>query len=178
MWSPRFLWTGLSSGVVIAALTLAELWLALFVVSGSRDPSWTIANVVKFTLPGLIVYSVCWYAVIFRRRNYSLYRTLALVLATFAAVSAVVAVLTMAAGLYVGITAMLAVSQPWKFAPFVMLGPFAYALMTMIGVAFLIIPYMIVATPMALLHRWLLLKIFVSTGSSAPTVTPSLSGAP
>jgi hypothetical protein len=104
MWSRRFLWTGLSSGVAIAALTLAELWLGLFVVSGSKDPTWTFANIVKFALPGLIVYSACWYIVIFRHRDYSLYRTLMLVVATFGTVSVVIAAVMILAGFYVAIT--------------------------------------------------------------------------
>jgi hypothetical protein len=34
--------------------------------------------------------------------------------------------------------------------------------MTLIGAVILVIPYAIVAAPMALLHRWLLLRIFGS----------------
>jgi hypothetical protein len=139
-----FLWTGLSSGVAIAALTLAELWLGLFVVSGSKDPTWTFANIVEFALPGLIVYSACWYIVIFRHRDYSLYRTLMLVVATFGTVSVVIAAVMIFAGFYVAITLLLAAPQPWKVALFVAWAPFAYALVTAIGAVFLIVPYMIV----------------------------------
>jgi hypothetical protein len=174
MWSRRFLWTGLSSGVAIAALTLAELWLGLFVVSGSKDPTWTFANIVKFTLPGLIVYSACWYIVVFRHRDYSLYRTLMLVVATFGTVSVVIAAVMIFAGFYVAITLLLAAPQPWKVALFVAWAPFAYALVTAIGAVFLIVPYMIVATPMALFHRLLLLKIFASAGPAAPNIRTSV----
>jgi hypothetical protein len=80
MWSRQFLWTGLTSGIAVAALTLSELWLAVFVVSGSKNPTVSFANMVLFALPGLIVYSACWYMIIYRRRDYSLYRTMALVL--------------------------------------------------------------------------------------------------
>src|ERR1700730_7481329 len=132
MWSRRFLWTGLTSGIAVAALTLAELWLALFVVSGSKDPAVTFANMVMFALPGLIAYSACWYMVIFRHRDYSLYRTMVLVVATFGTVSAVVAAFMMVGGFYVAITMLLAVPQPWKIAPVLALGPFAYAFMTAI----------------------------------------------
>jgi hypothetical protein len=160
MWSRRFLWTGLTSGIAVAALTLAEFWLAVFVVSRGKDPMVTFANMVVFALPGLIVYSACWYAVIFRHRNYSLYRTMLLVVATFGAVSAVVAAFMMVGGFYVAITMLLAVAQPWKLAPALVVGPLAYAFMTAMGAILLIVPYMIVAAPMALLHRWLLLKLF------------------
>jgi hypothetical protein len=168
MWSRRFLWTGLTSGIAVAALTLAGLWLAVFVVSSSKNPMVTFANMVIFALPGLFVYSACWYALIFRYRDYSLYRTMLLVVATFGAVSAVVAALMMVGGFYVAITMLLAVAQPWKLAPALVVAPLAYAFMTAMGAIFLIVPYVIVATPMALLHRWLLLKLFAWVGPAAP----------
>jgi len=102
MWSRRFLWTGLSSGAVVAALTLAGLWLALFVafISDSKNPFWTWANIVEFAVPGLIAYPVCWFIVIFRHRDYSLYRTLVLVITTFGITSAFVAAVMMLGGIY------------------------------------------------------------------------------
>jgi hypothetical protein len=168
MWSRRFLWTGLTSGIAVAALTLAGLWLAVFVVSGSKNPMVTFANMVIFAIPGFFVYSACWYALIFRHRDYSLYRTMLLVVATFGAVSAVVAAFMMVGGFYVAITMLLAVAQPWKLAPALVVGPLAYAFMTAMGAILLIVPYVIVATPMALLHRWLLLKLFAWVGPAAP----------
>jgi hypothetical protein len=170
MWSRRFLWTGLSSGVAVAALSLAGLWLALFVASGSKEHTWTFANIVKFALPGPIVYPACWYMVIFRDRNYSLSRTMMLVGAVFGTVSAVVAGFMMTAGFYVAITTLLEAERPWSAAPIVVVGPLAYASMTMFGAAILIVPYTIVATPMALFHRGLLLKIFASAGPATPTL--------
>jgi hypothetical protein len=165
---------GLMSGVAVAALTLAELWLAVFVVSGSNDPMVTFANMVLFALPGLIVYSACWYVVIFRHRDYSLYRTMVLVVATFGTVSAVVAALMMVGGVYVAITMLLTVAQPWKVALVLVVAPLAYAFGTALGALFLIVPYMIVATPMALLHRWLLLKLFSLVGPAAPNIRSSV----
>jgi hypothetical protein len=158
MWSNRFLWTGLSSGVAVAALTLGGLWLALFVVSGiTKDPTLTFP--VDFALPGLIVYPTCWYMAIFRYRNYSLHRTMELVGATFGAVTAIVAAFMTIGGFYVVLTTF-AAAQLWKVALLAASATFAYALMVAIGVIILIAPYAIVATPMALAHRWLLLKIF------------------
>jgi hypothetical protein len=69
---------------------------------------------------------------------------------------------------------MLSVAKPWKVAPVLVVAPFAYALMTAIGAVLLIVPYMITATPMALLHRWLLLKIFASSGTAAPNTSPNV----
>jgi hypothetical protein len=174
MWSRRFLWIGLTSGIAVAALTLAEIWFAVFAVSGSKNPMVSFANMVVFALPGLIVYSACWYMIIYRRRDYSLHRTMVLVVATFGTVSAVVAAFMMVGGLYVAISMMLTVAKPWIVAPALVVAPFAYALMTAIGAVLLIVPYMITATPMALLHRWLLLKIFASAGTAAANMSPSV----
>ena len=175
MWSGRFLWTGLTSGIAVAALTLAEIWLAVFAVSGSKNPMVSFANMVMFALPGLIVYSACWYMIVYRHRDYSLHRTMVLVIATFGTVSAVVAAFMMIGGLYVAISMMLTVAKPWKVAacPCVV-APLSYAFMTAIGAVLLIVPYMITATPMALLHRWLLLKIFAPAGTAAPNMSPSV----
>src|ERR1700737_806155 len=159
MWSNRFLWTGLSSGVAIAALALGGLWLAFFVVSGTKDPTWTFAHMVDLALPGLIVYPACWYVVIFLYRDYSLYRTMVLVGATFAAVTAIVAAFMTIGSIYVVLTTF-AAAQLWKVALLAASATFAYAFMVAFGAIILIVPYVIVATPMALAHRWLLLKIF------------------
>jgi hypothetical protein len=176
MWSSRFLWTGLSSGVAVAALALGGLWLALFVVSGSKEPTWTLANIVKFALPGLIVYPACWYMVILRSRNYSLRRTMVLVVASFGVVSIAVAAFFAIGGLYVAITTLLAGGQSWKIAPLVALGPLAYALLAAFGAIILIVPYMMVATPMALAHRWLLLKLFAGAGPATPSTRSGFAG--
>src|ERR1700749_1135090 len=174
MWSRRFLWTGLTSGIAVAALTLAEIWLAVFAVSGSKNPLVSFANMVVFALPGLIVYSACWYGVIYRQRDYSLNRTMVLVVATFGAVSAVIAAFMMIGGLYVAISMMLTVAKPWKVAPVLVVAPLAYAFMTAMGAVLLIVPYLITATPMAFFHRWLLLKIFAPAGTAAANASPGV----
>ncbi len=101
-----------------------------------------------------------------------------LVVATFAAVTAVVGAFMIVGGAYVAITMLLSVAQPWKATPFLALGPFAYALMTALGAIFLIVPYLVVATPIALLHRWCLSKLFASAGPAAPSPGPSASTIP
>jgi len=80
----------------------------------------------------------------------------------------------MAGGFYVAITMLLGVAQPWKVAPVLVVAPLAYAFMTAMGAIFLIVPYLIVATPMAWLHRWLLLKLFAPAGPAAPNIRPSV----
>jgi len=166
MWSNRFLWTGLSSGVAVAALTLGELWLAFFRV-GHQRPDMDLRPYRRLGTPGLIAYPACWYMAIFRYRNYSLYQTMVLVGATFAAVTAVVAAFMIIGGIYVVLTTF-AAAQLWKVALLAASATFAYALMVAIGVIILIVPYAIVAAPTALAHRWLLLKIFAPTGPATP----------
>ena len=129
---------------------------------------------VVFALPGLIVYSACWYKIIYRHRDYSLRRTMVLVAATFSTVSAVVAAFMMIGGLYVAISMMLTVAAPWKVAPVLVVAPLSYAFMTAMGAVLLIVPYMITATPMAFFHRWLLLKISASAGTAAANMSPGV----
>ena len=166
MWSRRFLFTGESIGADIALLTIAAMWLGLFAVSGSKDPAWTIANIVKFTLPGPIIYAACWYAHIFLPRDYSFRRTMVVVARTFATGCAVVAVILIAGA---AIAISLRARHVMEATILVAATPLAYGLMTLIGAIILVIPYAIVATPMALLHRWLMLRIFASSGSPTPS---------
>jgi hypothetical protein len=182
MWSRRFLWIGLSSGAVVAALTLTAIWLVLFVafLSDSKDPSWTFANMVKLAVPALVIYPVSWYFVIFRRRDYSLYRTLMLVIATFCATSAAVALVMVLVSIYHVVAIFLRAPRAFLTAKgltmlsILVWAPVASLLVVAIGAAILIVPYLIVATPMALLHRWLLLCAFGSSQLQNPGLTPSV----
>jgi ABC-type Fe3+-siderophore transport system permease subunit len=157
MWSRRFLWTGISSGTAVGALTLAGMFLVLFVWFGDKSPDYS--KTVAFASPGVIVAPACWYVVIFRRRDYSLSQTMMLVGVAFGVVSMIVAMLIL-------IVLLLILSPPmWKIVPFLVNdGEVAFRI-AFAGALILVVPYVIVAPPMALLHRWLLLKIFASTGS-------------
>jgi len=91
-----------------------------------------------------------------------------LVVATFVTVCAVVVVIMSVGGAYVAVAPMLPAAQladVWKIALLAAVIPFAWALGIAIGAIILIVPYVILATPMALAHRWLLLKLF---GPAAP----------
>jgi len=46
MWSRNFLFAGMLSGAILAWLTLAGIWLALFIAIGGGNPNWTLANAV------------------------------------------------------------------------------------------------------------------------------------
>jgi hypothetical protein len=56
----------------------------------------------------------------------------------------------------------------WKLARALILDGVIALIITYIGARALVIPYVIVALPMALLHRRLLLKIFATTASANP----------
>jgi hypothetical protein len=171
MWSRKFLWQGLTTGALAAALALGGTWLLLFVVSRSTDPGWTIANIVKFCLPGLILYPVCWYAWVYRHRDYSAGRTMTLVIVTFLVVWALVAILMGLGGAYVASTMVLEAAKPAKVFWLVPLAVFAYGIMTAIGAAILFLPFIIVAAPVAFLHRWLLLLLIApNLGAPPPTL--------
>jgi hypothetical protein len=168
MWSGRFLWTGLLSGIAVAALALAGIWLVLFVAFGDKDPSHALANMVVFVSPGLIVYPACWYVIIFRQRDYSLSQTMMLTAAAFGVVSTMIALVMLTGAVY-GI---------WLFGKispfFTILTPLAFAIWFVIGAVIFAAPYVIIALPMVLLHRWLLLKSFVSTASATPAPSESV----
>ena len=90
MWSRRFLWTGLSSGTAVAALTLAGLFLVLFVWFGGKSSD---SKIVALASPGVIVAPACWYVIIFRQRDYSLSKTMMLVGVAFGVVTLIIALL-------------------------------------------------------------------------------------
>jgi len=159
MWSTRLLWTGVISAIAIAALMLAGIFVVLLVVSG-ESPGHGLANFVILASPGIITYPACWYAVIFRQRDYSRRQTLKLIGAAFGTVCAILALATL-----VGTLASMIGTPASKISPSVILSmPLIIAIWMAVGSAILGVPYLMVATPMALLHRWLLSKVFTATG--------------
>jgi hypothetical protein len=163
MWSPRFLWTGILSAVAVAALTLVGMFLLLFAGLGDKSPNYTLAKMVIFASPGLIVYPACWYMIIFRQHDYSLRQTLMLVGVTFGIVSAIIAWI-----MIVGCVVSLVVLPVWRINPFFLIAaPLGFLIWFAFGVVFLAIPYALVAPPMALLQRYLLSKCFQLSGSAA-----------
>ncbi|KJC34501.1 hypothetical protein [Bradyrhizobium sp. LTSP857] len=167
MWSTRLLWTGVISAFAVAALMLAGMFVVLLAASGGEHPG--LAMIVVFASPGMIVYPACWYAVIFRRRDYSRHQTLKLIGAAYGVVSMIIA----SSMLVDGLVSM--ISDPTsKITPLLIL--ILPLEIVAVGTVILGIPYAIVATPMALLHRWLLSKCFTSTNFANPSDQwPSLS---
>jgi hypothetical protein len=88
-----------------------------------------------------------------------------LVAYTFGTGCAVVAVVLIG-GAEIALTSR--AGSPIEAAIYAVISPVVYGLITLIGAAILLIPYAIAATPLALLHRWLLLQIFSSSGAPTP----------
>ena len=144
------------SAVVVAALTLAGMFLLLFVGLGDKSPHYTLAKMVVLAAPGVIVYPVCWYMLIFRQRDYSLRCTLMLVGVTFGIVSAVILPIVV-----VGSIVSLIAMPVWRISPFLFIAaPLGFVIWFVLGAIFLAIPYALVAAPMALLHRHILSRCF------------------
>ena len=171
MWSRKFLWLGLTTAGLAAALALGGMWLLLFVISRSTDPDWTILSLVRFCLPGLILYPACWYAWIYRRRDYSVGRTITLVIVTFLVVWALVAILLGLSGAYVALKMVLEAAKPAKVILAVAVAPVVYAKIAAIGAAILFLPFVVVSAPTAFLHRSILLLI--APNLAAPSARPS-----
>jgi hypothetical protein len=170
MWSRNFLRLGLATGFLAATLALGGIWLVLFALFGrSEESARGAATILIFCLPGLFVYPLCWYLTIVRERAYSRWRTTELVVATFFIVWLLVAVLMMLGGAYTAIPLAFKAASAGKIAAsfIVALAPLALGMVTVTGAIILFIPFMLVATPMAFFHRWLLLKLFSSTAPSA-----------
>lgn len=156
MWSTRFFWTGILSAIVVAALTLAGMFLMLLVAFAGKNPSYTLAKMVIFASPGLIAYPASWYMVIFRRRDYSLHQTMMLVGLAFGIVGTIVA-----SSIVIGGLVSIIYLPAWKIDPFfIIAAPLGFAIWFAIGTVILAIPYVVVAPPIALLHRFVLLKCF------------------
>lgn len=160
MESRGFLITGLLSGVVAAVLALGVMWLVLFMVATRVDPALTVANIMKFCIAGVIVYPVCWYALVFRRRDYSVNRTAMLIGVTFGVVWIAAAVVMFVVGVFAAGTATATVGKPEAVPGADILTPLLYARMTILGAIILVMPYLAITTPIAFLQRFALLHVF------------------
>src|SRR5215204_4939332 len=71
MWSRNFLAFGLISGVTVAITSLAAILLAVFTfeeISQKHSGFWQFGYA---GVPGIVIYPVCWYNMIYRARHYS-----------------------------------------------------------------------------------------------------------
>jgi hypothetical protein len=155
MWSRDFLRVGLWSAVGIAAATIALIWLVIFISFGAREPKSSMANISLPGIVGTVVYPMCWYLLVFRPRRYTRARAGLLVTVTYLA-SCVVVALPFAA---------LTWQQFSSTTPNSSLLPLGF---WVIGVILLAVPYAVVATPMAFVHRQFLLNCFAPPEPQSP----------
>src|ERR1700759_5406419 len=85
MWPKRFLTVGLLSAVAAAMLALVLLALLLAGIEWSGAVTLQIRAMAVFAVPGIVVYPICWYALIYRHRRYGARDTVRLIAWTFAA---------------------------------------------------------------------------------------------
>jgi hypothetical protein len=166
---------GLLIGALFAAIALAGIWLTLYAASGFTDPSY--AGAVGFGISGIVIYPACWYLWICRARDYSRARTFWLVAVTYTA-TAMLAIgaffLFMAfSAIYGAIlgatTALSSGPQLWHVGMLLALvmAPILAALGGILMAGLVGVPYVIVATPIAFLHRALMFKLFAQPATAA-----------
>jgi hypothetical protein len=158
MWSRQFLIVGLASAVGIAAATLVLLWTSIFLLMLQSAPPVRFANITLLGSTGILAYPACWYALIFRRRDYAASRVVLLVAATYALSCLLAAIGLESLGLY------------WASLSATPVPPFFASRLVVLGAILLAVPYTVVAAPAAFLHRRGLLQRF-SAASDEPKAT-------
>ena len=163
MWSRRFLLTGIATGTLAAALALTFLWLLLLGVQSIKSLEG-LHRFAVFGIPGVLAYPLCWYRLIFRSRSYTSRDTSILIAFSFAA-CCVFDVAILGAGQVAAIAGDFIAKGPlgWALLLLVLLLlPIGLAIFAAIVAAFLAVPFVATAGPIAFLHRALLLKWFGS----------------
>jgi hypothetical protein len=159
MWSRSFLVTGVVSGAALAWLTLAGIWWTIFIATDGTDSTWTLANASEAGIIGIILYPACWYALVYRKRNYSVHQTLFLTAMTYLTVCAAV-LMFLFIGSFKPALELLAASGGKPMSWWLLLSPFLMLFYGIVFAIFIGIAYATVAVPAALIHRYGLLKVF------------------
>jgi hypothetical protein len=171
MWSRRFLWTGIATGIPAAALALTFLWLLLLGVQSIKSLEG-LHRFAVFGIPGVLAYPICWYRLIFKSRSYTSRDTMMLIAFSFGA-CCLFDVAILGAGQVAAISGDFISKGPlgWALLLLVLLLlPIGLAILAVTVAAFLVVPFVATAGPIAFLHRALLLKWFGSrNGTDAHT---------
>ena len=183
MWSKKFVWVGLSSGVLFAASAAFAIWFTLnFALAAAANAGQAEASVMLnfavLVFVGAVVYPACWFYTIQRSRDYSKLATFNLViLSYYVSCLAVAALFCLAVmGVY-GTFFVLAVirgtvnwhAMTGSFFLIFVLPPLGGVSFAVLGGFVTLIPFIMIAPLMAFLHRWLLLAMFLRNGfSSSP----------
>jgi hypothetical protein len=140
MCTRRFLLGGICTSAAFAGIALVATWL---VVRASHTA-------------GVVAYPTVWYAVIHREQNYSIGNTFCLIAYTYAG-SCLLAMLIVAVVMAPRVTAQEAFAQGAYGQTVIKL---FYPLAVIPFAAVFAIPYATVFTPIAFLHRLLMLRLF------------------
>jgi hypothetical protein len=164
MWSRRFLLAGILTGSAAAALALVRISWALFLASGGGDPRWTPANAMTSGAIGVIIYPACRYFLVYRARDYSTLQTWCLIGVAYGVTCGlVIAVLFFGMFYPAGqLISQLSLAKPeaaW-FALMALLAPFLIVIFALIASGIIGIAYVVIAAPIAFLHRFALLRMF------------------
>jgi len=161
MWSERFLWAGVTSSVIAAVITLFCVLLLFFWLEswhGDWDFSRAFYSLISPLSVMYLVYAACWYFLIFRPRTYSIARTSILVSCIYpiscGLIAAILYGLIFAPG--GAWTAFFGFNSLAHFFHFL----FRIVIWASVGFVFYLIPYILIAFPMAYLQRFLLLWLF------------------
>jgi hypothetical protein len=166
MWSRRFLLFGLASAIVAAALALILFGLLLFGLGSIGVIERDASMLVMFGIPGIIIYPVCWHAVIYRNLSYTPLDTWRLVAFTYGACCLlVIGILSVWYFFQAIIWAKIMILQAgaWWAVSFLLV-PLVIAILVFAVAVSFAIPFVATAGPIAFLHRALLLA---TLGSAA-----------
>jgi hypothetical protein len=161
MWSRRLLVWGIASAVAAAALALVLLWLVLVAYERAhpREPLH-VSAMVAFAVPGLLIYPLCWYAIVFRHRSYGVRDTWKLLAISYGACClfdcAIIYVAQAAA-----VSGDVIAKGPVAWALLLLallLAAFGLAVFATIIAGLLAVPFIATAAPIAFLHRALVLR--------------------
>jgi len=191
MWTRSFLWAGVLSSVAAAALTVAVLWLALLAVERASVASvgW-VATLIRYWMipgiPGAAVYALCWHRVVFRKRDYSVRNTWRLIFVSYLVamiVGAIATLIFLVVSMLTGRGPMPPGASPWQWLVMTLTVYGFLILLFYLPAAgtLLLIPYLLVAAPVAFLQRALLLRMFGSgrpTAGAGPLAAPPMPGRP
>jgi hypothetical protein len=184
MWSRKFVAAGLSSATVFAALSAFAIWLLFYLVlspavNAGHMEATGIFEFVFSVAVGVFVYPACWFFMVQRARDYGPKHTLELICVTYGISCLAVAVvfcLAMAtafgAVVFMGFLKMIfgSIEANWQSLGYGVLVVAATPLVALFGIgmgALIVLPaFIVIAAPIAYLHRWLLLKMFAPNGTN------------
>jgi hypothetical protein len=161
MWPKRFLWAGVSSSVIAAAITLFCVLLLFYWLNLlywvlyeplMPPPNFTYSLISPFSA-SYLVYPACWYFLIFRPRNYSIAQTSILVSYIYPISCGLIGA---TGGIWT--TFLFGLNPQAHFFDVLI----SIVIWTIAGFAIFLIPYILIAFPMARLQRFLLLWLFPS----------------